>query len=141
MADSEGMGLRVGRSAQRSDTDLLGQGPRAPEGFTALSYSAETHHAGYPDPSDSYRWGDQGTEWPLDRFTRMIVQDEEQPISRPAPHSYYGDDNMEAYRIVGPYCADNEATDDLGLFSGATGPTGHVTPRRHPELTAPQSPV
>jgi hypothetical protein len=135
------MGLRVGASGQRSDTDLLGQGPRAPEGFTALPYSAETHHAGYPDPSDSYRWGDQGTEWPLDRFTRLIVQDEEHPISRPAPHSYYGDDNMEAYRIVGPYCADNEATNDLGLFSGATGPTGHVTPQRHPELAAPQSPV
>jgi hypothetical protein len=76
----------------------------------------------------------------MDRFTQMVVQAEEHPISRPMPHSYYGDDNMEAYLIVGPYAADNEATTDLGLFTGATGPTGHVTPMAHPELTAPQSP-
>lgn len=113
----------------------------APEGFTAQPYSGEANHRGYPDPSETYRWGDQGTEWPMDAFTAMVARAEEHPISRPMPHSYYGDDNMEAYHIVGPYCADNEATMDLGQFTGATGPTGHVTPRQHPELTAPQSSV
>jgi hypothetical protein len=44
---------------------------------------------------------------------------------------------MEAYEIAGPYVADNEASRDLGSFTGATGPTGHVTPAAHPEVTAP----
>lgn len=111
--------------------------PAGPDGFTAGAYSAATHHPGYPDPSDTYRWGDQGTDWPPDTFTGLVVANAERAISQPAPHSYHGDDNMEAYRIAGPYCADNEAETDVGLFTGATGPSGHVTPAAHPELTAP----
>ena len=51
--------------------------------------------------------------------------------------TYDGDGNMEAYEIAGPYAADNEASRDVGSFTGATGPTGHVTPVAHPEVTAP----
>jgi hypothetical protein len=103
----------------------------------AVSGGGEASHPGYGDPSDTYRAADQGTDWPADAFTRMILAADEVAISRPAAHSYAGDGNMEAYHIVGPYSRDNEAARDLGAFTGATGPTGHVTPEGHPELTAP----
>jgi hypothetical protein len=75
----------------------------------------------------------------MDSFTQLIVQQSPMPISAPVPHSYYCDDNMEAYQIMGPYDVGNERSRDLGSFTGATGPTGHVTPMNQPELTAPQS--
>ncbi len=130
----------MGVPGQGSALAPVAGGYSAPLGFTVGDYSGPARHEGYPDPSSTYRWGDQGTDWPLDAFTQMIVQAEEHPISRPMPHSYYGDDNMEAFAIVGPYVRTNEEATDLGAFTGATGPTGHVTPESHPELTAPASP-
>jgi hypothetical protein len=121
----------------RSETTIGGAGFGRPEGFVVPE--DHFHHPGYPVPSDTWRWGDQGTEWPVDAFTGMILAPGPHPISRPMPHSYAEDGNMEAYVIAGPYCQDNEAATDLGAFTGATGPTGHVTPINHPELTAPRS--
>jgi hypothetical protein len=124
---------------ERSDTQIGSGGPSHPMGFVV----PESHfnHPGYPRPSDTYRWGDHGTEWPLDAFTAHVLGDDRHPMSRPMPHSYAEDGNMEGYFIAGPYCKEPEAATDLGAFTGATGPTGHVTPQDHPELTAPQSPA
>ncbi len=124
---------------ERSDTQIGSGGPGAPMGFVVPE--DHFHHPGYPVPSDTIRWGDQGTEWPADAFTEMVLSPGPHPISRPMPHSYAEDGNMEAYTIAGPYCQYPEASTDLGAFTGATGPTGHVTPQDHPELTAPQSPA
>ena len=96
-----------------------------------------SRHAGYPVPSDTYNSRDQGTDWPPDAFTAMILSPGPTEQFTPARHSYDGDGNMEAYGIAGPYVADNEASRDVGSFTGATGPTGHVTPAAHPEVTAP----
>lgn len=127
---------------QREPAQKLGGAGYGPDyGFTGTPYSGDQAHPGYPDASDTYRWGDQGTEWPMDKFTAMVaMQGNEMAISTPVPHSYYSDDNMDAYQIVGPYSYGNERGRDVGLFTGATGPSGHVTPMNQPELTAPASP-
>ena len=100
--------------------------------------SNTTAHAGYPVPSDTYEPADQGTNWPADSFTGYVLSaGPGEFAANPARHSYDGDGNMEAYAIAGPYSTANEAETDLGLFTGATGPTGHVTSEAHPEITAP----
>lgn len=96
-----------------------------------------TRHAGYGTPSDTYDPHDQGTDWPVDSFTGMVATHPSSAIQAPARHSYDGDGNMEAYQIAGSYSVANEASTDLGRFTGATGPGGHVTPAGHPEVTAP----
>ena len=133
--------LRLGHTSREPAEKLGGAGYGAPHGFTVGGFSGDQAHPGYPDASDTYRWGDQGTQWPMDAFTEMVAAGgNEAAISTPAAHSYAGDDNMDAYQIVGPYAVGNERTRDLGMFTGATGPSGHVTPMNQPELTAPASP-
>ena len=105
----------------------------ADDGAARANFSG---HAGYPAPSDTYNPRDQGTDWPPDAFTTMILSSGSTEQFTPARHSYDGDGNMEAYEIAGPYAAGNEASRDVGSFTGATGPTGHVTPAAHPEVTA-----
>lgn len=88
---------------------------------------SERQHSGYATPSEAVDRSDGGTAWPPDQFTRLAMEAGADGIATPAAHSYDGDGNMEAYEIVGPYTAANEAATDLGAFTGATGPTGHVT--------------
>lgn len=88
---------------------------------------SESQHPGYTTPSETVDPGDRGTAWPPDQFTRLAMEAGPDGIATPAAHSYDGDGNMEAYEIAAPYAARNEASTDLGAFTGATGPTGHVT--------------
>ena len=117
----------------------MNPGPAAgEEADDGIAPKNTTAHAGYPVPSETYVAADQGTNWPADSFTGMIMSaGPGEFAANPARHSYDGDGNMEAFEIAGPYSTGNEAETDVGTFTGATGPTGHVTPPAHPELTAP----
>jgi len=80
---------------------------------------------------------DQGTDWPADAFTGLVVGHQSpEPISRPALHSYAGDGNMEAVSVFGPFSRQEDRY-DLGAYTGAVGPAGGSTPESHPEITAP----
>lgn len=99
--------------------------------------AARAAHDGYLVPSETTRSGDEGTAWPADMFTGWVVGDDPAQTWEPAPHSYAGDGNMESYLIAAPYSKPNEAGTDVGAFTGATGPAGHVTLATQPEVTAP----
>lgn len=89
---------------------------------------SERQHPGYGTPSETFNGRDQGTAWPPDGFTRLVTEARADGLATPAAHSYDGDGNMESFSIAAPYSVRNEAETDLGAFTGATGPTGHVTP-------------
>ena len=92
---------------------------------------------GTPTISDTYNPRDQGTDWPADAFTGLVVGHQSpEPISRPALHSYAGDGNMEAVSVFGPFSRQEDRY-DLGAYTGAVGPAGGSTPENHPEITAP----
>ena len=92
---------------------------------------------GTPTISDTYNPKDQGTDWPADAFTALVVGHQSpEPISRPALHSYAGDGNMEALSVFPPFTTQEDRF-DLGAYTGAVGPAGGSTPEQHPELTAP----
>jgi len=92
---------------------------------------------GTPTSSDTYNPRDQGTDWPPDAFTALVVGHQSpEPLSRPALHSYAGDGNMEAMSVFGPFSRQEDRV-DLGAYTGAVGPAGGSTPEQHPEITAP----
>jgi hypothetical protein len=92
---------------------------------------------GTPTISDTYNPRDQGTDWPADAFTGLVVGHQSpEPISKPALHSYAGDGNMEGLSAFGPFNQQENRT-DLATYTGAVGPAGGSTPEAHPELTAP----
>lgn len=92
---------------------------------------------GIPTISDTFKPRDQGTEWPFDAFTRMVVGHQSpEAISTPALHSYAGDGNMEALSVFPPFSRQEDRY-DLGAYTGAVGPAGGSTPEAHPEITAP----
>ncbi len=92
---------------------------------------------GTPTISDTYNPRDQGTDWPADAFTALVVGHQSpEPISRPALHSYAGDGNMEAASVFPPFSRQEDRF-DLGAYTGAVGPAGGSTPEAHPEITAP----
>lgn len=97
----------------------------------------EPMHDGYPCPSDTYDAATPSTSYPTDIFTDWVTNDKAGRTQDAATNSYYSDGNMEAFYAAPPYTAANEASTDLGAFTGATGPTGHVTNPNHPEITAP----
>ena len=88
---------------------------------------SESQHAGYATPSATFDPRDQGTNWPPDSFTRLVMEERADGLATPAAHSYDGDGNMESFSIAGPYSARNEAETDVGAFTGATGTSGHAT--------------
>ena len=91
---------------------------------------------GIPTPSDTYRPKDQGTDWPVDAFTAMVMGHQSpEPIDRPALNSYAGDGNMEALDVYGPFS--HQETADIANYTGGVGPAGRSTPEMHPEPTAP----
>jgi hypothetical protein len=93
---------------------------------------------GIPTPSDTYRPDDQGTDWPADAFTAMVMGHQSpEPIDRPALNSYAGDGNMEALDVYGPFS--QQETADVANYTGGVGPAGRSTPEAHPEATAPDS--
>jgi hypothetical protein len=111
-----------------SSTRALGD-PFQGEGRAALN--------GLPTISDTYNPRDQGTDWPADAFTALVVGHQSpEPISKPALHSYAGDGNMEGLSAFGPFNQQENRT-DLGSYTGAVGPAGGSTPEAHPEITAP----
>jgi hypothetical protein len=92
---------------------------------------------GTPTISDTYNPRDQGTDWPPDAFTQLVVGHvSPEPIARPALHSYAGDGNMEALSVFGPFSRQEDRY-DLAAYTGAVGPAGGSTPEGHPEITAP----
>jgi len=97
----------------------------------------ESMHDGYPCPSDTYDATTPSTSYPRDVFTDWVTDDKASETQDAVANSYYSDGNMEAYRIAGPYAAANEASTDVGAFTGATGPSGHVTPSDRPFATMP----
>ena len=74
-----------------------------------------------PSPSDT---GDEvvraGTDWPEDRFTRMVMDAQPRSIAEPARHSYDGDGNMEALDAFPPFSSPEDRA-DIGAYTGAVG--------------------
>ena len=93
--------------------------------------------AGTPTASDTFNPRDQGTDWPADAFTAMVMGHQSpMSVATPARHSYDGDGNMEGITVFGPFSRQEDRY-DLGAYTGAVGPAGGSTPENHPEITAP----
>lgn len=86
-----------------------------------------SEHSGIAVPSDTYDARDGGTAWPLDSFTRAVTASSPAAAaSTPAPHSYAGDGNMEAFDAMPPYAVRGEDETDVARFTGAVGPSGRA---------------
>ena len=75
-----------------------------------------------PSPSDT---GDDavraGTDWPEDRFTRMVTGSRPaRSLAVPARHSYDGDGTMEAIDAFPPFSSPEDRS-DIGAYTGAVG--------------------
>ena len=80
-----------------------------------------SEHSGIAAPSDTHDAQDGGTAWPLDSFTRAVTASSPAAASTPAPHSYAGDGNMEAFDAIPPYAVGGEDETDVARYTGAVG--------------------
>jgi hypothetical protein len=113
------------------------QRPASASGVVPIQGENRAALNGTPTISDTFKPQDQGTDWPADAFTALVMGHQgPDPISHPALHSYDGDGNMEAISVFPPFNQQENRT-DLATYTGAVGPAGGSTPEGHPELTAP----
>jgi hypothetical protein len=83
-------------------------------------------HPSMTPPNDTYDASDGGTDWPPDRFTRMVMDSTPvgagaMGIVTPAAHSYANDANMEAFDALPPYAMTGADLTDPARYTGATG--------------------